>query len=151
MQYDAAWFPDLPHELFFPHYWSKQEKTHFQCPHDMCMPQLSNKCKIFGNSSNSLKQFHWIPSKTHSFDLSSGTAKFWLFDKTFQNKYKHQSVIEHPTFVRIISDFDGDNNDSLLFPVLTLPNFNENLTFIHDNNAKQCGESIANDVKQLQE
>ena len=56
------------------------------------MVHTSRSCQtnanFFGNSSNLSKQLHLTPRTIHHIFLSSGIAKFRLFDKKFQQKFK---------------------------------------------------------------
>ena len=91
--HDAAWVLDLPHLL----HGSKQANNHFPHPHGMCMQQLNNY-------TGSQLQY----------------PLFFLWQR-IQNKYKHQTIIEHFIFTSIVLSLDGDNNDSPPLPMPSCP------------------------------
>ena len=97
----AAWVPDLPRALLSP----QQANDHFSCPHGMYMQQLSNKSKLFWQQQEFIKTIPLDPKyKTLRFYSSSGKAKFRLFDKKYQQKFKHHIANGDLTFASIDLD-----------------------------------------------
>ena len=129
--------------LLFAQHWSQQENY----PVHILMVCACSSCQtntsISGNSSNSSKWFHWIPTIKPLIFLCDREWQNKFFLPKNQNKYKHQVVINHLTSRCISFDSDGEKNDSLPFPMSLLPNMDEQLPFT-------CGKIVKQKVEYSQ-
>ena len=110
---DSAFVPNLPHALLSPQHWSQQANDHFPMPHGTIMEQYSHECKLYWGQKKFVKTIPLDPKyNTPRFYSASGSAKFRLFNNTFETKFQDQVAGEHLTFANIISDSEGEEDDS---------------------------------------
>ena len=105
--HDAAWVMDLPHTLLSLQTLDLTNKQSLSisswCMHAAVVKQMQiflNRGFCQNNPTGSQKRYPLFV-----FDVRHG--KIWFLDKKFQNKYKHQTVIEPLTFASIVLDSEG--------------------------------------------